>query len=132
MVKRTAFESALARRHPKKADYLRYVEYLMALEALRKKRVNRLSKSCPSARKRMRMTELAMAELYAAKESLADYCLIRAQFHTFERAARRFKDDVGLWVQYINLAKREKSNSLAGSIAARYVISLVAVRIPSN
>ncbi|KAG8846897.1 U3 snoRNP protein [Tulasnella sp. 330] len=100
VVRRTAFESTLVRRHPKKGDYLRYVEYLMALEALRKKRVNRL-------------------KLHAAKESLADYCLVRAQHHTFERATRRFKDDVGLWVQYFNLAKREKSNSLAGSIAAR-------------
>ncbi|KAG9028929.1 U3 snoRNP protein [Tulasnella sp. JGI-2019a] len=100
VVKRTAFENALVRRHPKKSDHFRYVEYLMTLEALRKKRVNRL-------------------KLHAAKASLADYCLVRAQYHTFERAIRRFKDDIGLWVQYFNLAKREKSNSLAGSIAAR-------------
>jgi U3 small nucleolar RNA-associated protein 6 len=43
MKKRTAFETALVRRVAKKNDYLRYVTYEMGLEALRKKRVERLS-----------------------------------------------------------------------------------------
>lgn len=45
MQKRTAFETALVRRIPKKADFLRYATYEMSLEALRKKRVERLSTS---------------------------------------------------------------------------------------
>ena len=43
MKKRTAFETSLVRRIPKKADFLRYAEYEMNLEALRRKRVERLS-----------------------------------------------------------------------------------------
>jgi U3 small nucleolar RNA-associated protein 6 len=41
--KRTAFESALIRRIAKKGDFLRYADYEMGLEALRRKRVERLS-----------------------------------------------------------------------------------------
>ncbi len=43
MKKRTAFETALVRIVAKKNDYLRYVTYEMGLEALRKKRLERLS-----------------------------------------------------------------------------------------
>ena len=43
MRKRTAFETALVRRVAKKGDYLRYISYELNLEALRKKRVLRLS-----------------------------------------------------------------------------------------
>lgn len=42
MKKRTAYETALVRRVAKKNDYLRYAAYEMGLEALRKKRVERL------------------------------------------------------------------------------------------
>ena len=43
--KRTAFETALVRRIPNKNDYLRYAAYEMGLEALRRKRVTRMSVS---------------------------------------------------------------------------------------
>ncbi len=42
MQKRTVFETALVRRIPKKSDFLRYAAYEMSLEALRRKRVERL------------------------------------------------------------------------------------------
>lgn len=48
MKKRTAFETALVRRVARKADFLRYAAYEMNLEALRKKRVARLSKGVVS------------------------------------------------------------------------------------
>jgi U3 small nucleolar RNA-associated protein 6 len=43
--KRTAFETTLVRRIPNKNDFLRYAAYEMGLEALRRKRVARLSAS---------------------------------------------------------------------------------------
>lgn len=46
---------------------------------------------------------------------------MRRQFHIFERALRKFKADVALWVQYIELAKREGARALLGRISARYV-----------
>ncbi|KAI0949728.1 hypothetical protein AcW1_009250 [Taiwanofungus camphoratus] len=100
MQKRTAFETALVRRVPKKSDFLRYAAYEMDLEALRRKRVERL-KVGPSP------------------PSVSDYALVRRQFHIFERALKKFKGDVGLWVQYIQVAKKEGARSLAGRITAR-------------
>jgi U3 small nucleolar RNA-associated protein 6 len=46
--KRTSFETALVRRVPNKNDYLRYAAYEMGLEALRRKRVARLSPFPPA------------------------------------------------------------------------------------
>lgn len=42
MKKRTAFETALVRRIPKKSDFVRYAAYEMGLEQLRRKRLERL------------------------------------------------------------------------------------------
>ncbi|KAG9018679.1 U3 snoRNP protein [Tulasnella sp. 427] len=100
VTRRTAFESALIRLEPKKGDYLRYIEYLMALEALRRKRMKRL-------------------DLSGKGPSKADYCLVEAQFNVFERAVRRFKDDISLWVQFIEHARREKAVVLTGKLTAR-------------
>ncbi|KZV85886.1 hypothetical protein EXIGLDRAFT_653692, partial [Exidia glandulosa HHB12029] len=98
--KRTAFETALVRRVAKKSDYLQYAGYEMQLEALRRKRVQRL-------------------KLEGGKKTISDYALVRRQLHIFERAVAKFKDDVALWVQYIKLAQREGARTLAGKICAR-------------
>ncbi|TFK54305.1 hypothetical protein OE88DRAFT_1625427 [Heliocybe sulcata] len=100
MKKRTAFETALVRRIPKQADFLRYAAYEMGLEALRRKRVERLN-------------------LQRLEPSISDYALVRRQFQIFERALKKFKGDVGLWIQYIELAKKEGAKALVGRITAR-------------
>lgn len=98
--KRTQFETALVRRIPKKSDFLRYAAYEMNLEQLRRKRVERL-------------------KLEKTAPSISDYALVRRQFQIFERALKKFKSDVGLWMQYIQVAKREGARSLVGRITAR-------------
>lgn len=98
--KRTQFETALVRRIPKKSDFLRYAAYEMNLEQLRRKRVERL-------------------KLEKTAPSISDYALVRRQFQIFERALKKFKSDVGLWIQYIQVAKREGARSLVGRITAR-------------
>ncbi|KAI0829637.1 U3 small nucleolar RNA-associated protein 6-domain-containing protein [Trametes gibbosa] len=100
MQKRTAFETALVRRIPKKSDFLRYATYEMSLEALRRKRVERL-------------------KLPKGPPSVSDYALVRRQFQIFERALKKFKGDVGLWIQYIQVAKKEGARALVGRITAR-------------
>ncbi|KXN90172.1 U3 small nucleolar RNA-associated protein 6 [Leucoagaricus sp. SymC.cos] len=100
MKKRTAFETTLVRRVAKKADFLRYITYEMSLEQLRRKRIARL-------------------DLPPAPPTVSDYALVRRQFHIFERALKRFRSDVGLWIQYIQLAKREGARALVGRITAR-------------
>ncbi|GBE81415.1 predicted protein [Sparassis crispa] len=98
--KRTAFETALVRRVAKKGDFLRYAAYEMGLEALRRKRVERLKQD-------------------TAPPSVSDYALVRRQFHIFERALKKFKGDVGLWIQYVRVAKKERARALVGRITAR-------------
>lgn len=100
MKKRTAFETALVRRVAKKGDFLRYAAYEMSLDSLRKKRLERL-------------------KLPPSPPSVSDYALVRRQFYIFERALKKFKADVGLWVQYINVAKHEGARALVGRITAR-------------
>ncbi|KAG1716655.1 hypothetical protein ID866_533 [Astraeus odoratus] len=100
MKKRTQFETALVRRIAKKGDFLRYAAYEMGLEQLRRKRLQRLN-------------------LPKTKATISDYALVRRQFHILERALRRFKADVGLWTQYIQVAKRAGARSLVGRITAR-------------
>lgn len=53
---------------------------------------------------------------------MSDYALVRRQFHILERAVKKFKSDVGLWVQYIQVAKREGARALVGRITARCVV----------
>ncbi|KAF5386261.1 hypothetical protein D9615_002379 [Tricholomella constricta] len=100
MKKRTAFETALVRRVAKKADFLRYASYEMGLEQLRRKRVERTKSE-------------------STIPSISDYALVRRQFHIFERALKKFKSDVGLWIQYIQVAQREGARALVGRITAR-------------
>ncbi|THH29933.1 hypothetical protein EUX98_g4250 [Antrodiella citrinella] len=100
MRKRTTFETALVRRVAKKGDFLRYASYEMGLEALRRKRAERIN-------------------LPAGAPSVSDYALVRRQFHIFERALKKFKSDIGLWIQYIQVAKKEGARSLVGRITAR-------------
>ncbi|KAG5650269.1 hypothetical protein H0H81_012781 [Sphagnurus paluster] len=98
--KRTAFETALVRRVAKKADFLRYAAYEMGLEQLRRKRVERTKSE-------------------NTIPSLSDYALVRRQFQIFERALKKFKSDVGLWIQYIYVAQREGARALVGRITAK-------------
>ncbi|KAF8134593.1 U3 small nucleolar RNA-associated protein 6-domain-containing protein [Boletus edulis] len=98
--KRTQFETALVRRVAKKSDFLRYAAYEMGLERLRRKRLQRLN-------------------LPKSKTTVSDYALVRRQFQIFERALKRFRSDVGLWVQYVQVAKREGAHALVGRITAR-------------
>ncbi|CAL1707685.1 unnamed protein product [Somion occarium] len=51
--------------------------------------------------------------------TISDYALVRRQFHIFERALKKFKSDIGLWIQYIQVAKKEGARSLVGRITAR-------------
>lgn len=96
--KRTEFEHALSRRIVKKEDFLKYVEYEMNLEALRKKRVKRLN--------------------IKGKLTISDWGGVRRIFFIFERATRKFYGDVDLWLQYILYAQHEKSTRVLGKVIA--------------
>ncbi|ORY84479.1 U3 small nucleolar RNA-associated protein 6-domain-containing protein [Protomyces lactucae-debilis] len=96
--KRTGFEHALTRKIVRKADFLRYAEYEMNLEQLRRQRVKRLG--------------------ITGKKTVSDFAGPRRVFFVFERAARKFHGDVDLWLQYINYAKQEKSAKVLAKLFA--------------
>jgi U3 small nucleolar RNA-associated protein 6 len=60
-------------------------------------------------------------ELPKSPPSISDHALTRRQFHIFERALKKFKSDVSLWLQYLRVAQRAGATKLAGRIAARAV-----------
>ncbi|KAI9868455.1 MAG: U3 snoRNP protein [Trichoglossum hirsutum] len=84
--KRSDFEHKLNARGSQPSDYVRYVEFEMNLESLRRKRVKRLGikSSNHSGQRRI--------------------------FFVLDRATRKFHGDLGLWVQYIEYARKEKAS----------------------
>lgn len=96
--KRTSFEQALTRKVIRKADFLRYAEYEMNLESLRKQRKKRLQ--------------------IKSKQSVSDWAGPRRIFFIFDRATKRFHGDIDLWLQYIDFAKAQKSNKTLGKLFA--------------
>ncbi|OLL24297.1 U3 small nucleolar RNA-associated protein 6 [Neolecta irregularis DAH-3] len=96
MRKRTYFERALARRHAKKEDFLRYAEYEMNLEKLRRRRANRAK----------------------GKISISDWAGPRRVFFIFDRATRKFHGDLALWLQFLDYANSEKAFKVYGKVIA--------------
>ncbi|KAK3815275.1 MAG: U3 small nucleolar RNA-associated protein 6-domain-containing protein [Benniella sp.] len=99
--KREKFEYALKRRISKKADFLRYIEYEMNLEELRKKR-------------RARM-------VIKAKMSISDYAGPRRIYFIYRRCLTKFKGDISIWLQYINYAKKTGASRTLGKIFAQAI-----------
>ncbi|CAG8522616.1 3654_t:CDS:10 [Cetraspora pellucida] len=96
---RTNFEYSLKKRPCQKIDFLKYIEYEMNLEQLRKKRKERLA--------------------IRGKTSISDYAIIRRLYHIFDRAVIKFKGDISLWLQYIDFAKSAGAGKLLGKIFGR-------------
>ncbi|KAL0093070.1 U3 small nucleolar RNA-associated protein 6-domain-containing protein [Phycomyces blakesleeanus] len=96
--KRKSFESRISRRIPQKIDYLRYIEYEMSLDSLRK----------------LRKARLAGENAKTISES--DYAGNKRIFELFKRATNKFKGDVRLWIQYIDFAKKVKANNILSGI----------------
>ena len=120
MKKRTAFETALTRRVPKKNDFLRYAAYEKGLEALRRKRAERISTWAYFLHiSTLLIQDGVIIEVPKGPPTISDYALVRRQFQIFERAIKKFKSDTGLWIQYIQVAKKEGARSLVGRITAR-------------
>ncbi|KAF2139539.1 uncharacterized protein K452DRAFT_328002 [Aplosporella prunicola CBS 121167] len=83
--KRSEFEHVLNARGSHPSDYARYVTYEMNVEALRKKRSKRVGVKAGGHSGQRRI------------------------FFILERATRKFHGDVGLWMLYIEFARKEKA-----------------------
>jgi hypothetical protein len=52
---------------------------------------------------------LACVENPSMKPSISSYSLVRRILHIFDRATKKFKGDVGLWIQYAEIAKKQNA-----------------------
>ncbi|KAF7121598.1 hypothetical protein CNMCM5793_009068 [Aspergillus hiratsukae] len=83
--RRSDFEHKLNARGAQPSDFVRYAEYEMNLDTLRRKRVKRLGiRSTPHSGQ-------------------------RRIFFILDRATRKFHGDLGLWIQYIEYARQQKA-----------------------
>ncbi|KAL9615541.1 MAG: hypothetical protein Q9167_000054 [Letrouitia subvulpina] len=87
--KRSEFEHRINARGP---DYARYVEYEMNLENLRRKRVKRLGIKSTSSVGQRRV------------------------FFIFDRATKHLPGDLGLWLQYLDFARKQKARTKVSQI----------------
>lgn len=90
--KRSDFEHILNARGSKPQDYIRYTEYEMNLESLRRKRVKRLG------------------------IRISNHTGQRRIYFVLYRATKKFPGDVGLWMQYITFAQKQGSNKKASQL----------------
>ncbi|KAJ2011807.1 U3 snoRNP protein, partial [Coemansia sp. S610] len=112
--KRTKFEYGLRRRRVASADFLRYIEYEINVDALRRKRKHRKTrKSQP------------------AKRTLSDYSIGRRIVSIFERALTRHPNDVALWLQYIAFVK-SSDHSEDGEASSRALSKIYAAAITKH
>ncbi|KAL2868365.1 snoRNA-binding rRNA-processing protein UTP6 [Aspergillus lucknowensis] len=83
--KRSDFEHKINARGAQPSDFVRYAEYEMNLDSLRRKRVKRLGIKS------------------------AGFSGQRRIFFVLDRATRKFHGDIRLWIQYIEYARRQKA-----------------------
>jgi U3 small nucleolar RNA-associated protein 6 len=93
--KRSNFEHKLNARGSQPSDYARYAEFEINVDSLRKKRVKRL------------------------KIKSVNHTGQRRIFFILDRATRKFPGDVGLWMQQIELARRQKAYKKLSQILTR-------------
>ncbi|KAL3466676.1 U3 small nucleolar RNA-associated protein 6-domain-containing protein [Aspergillus heterothallicus] len=83
--KRSDFEHKVNARGAQPSDFVRYAEYEMNLDSLRRKRVKRLG---------------IKSTAFSGQRRI---------FFVLDRATRKFHGDIGLWIQYIEYARRQKA-----------------------
>lgn len=53
-----------------------------------------------------------------SKPSISSYSLVKRILYIFDRATKKFKGDIGLWIQYAEVAKKEGARKLVGKVLA--------------
>src|SRR3954454_5830774 len=90
--KRSDFEHKLNARGSSPSDYIRYAEFETNVDALRRKRVRRLSLKAPAHNGQRRI------------------------FFILDRGTRKFPGDIGLWMQSIEYARKQKAHKKLSQI----------------
>jgi hypothetical protein len=99
---RTNFEYKIKRKDPMREDFLRYIEYELSLDKLRKMRKQRSGQHKPVN---------------------SDFAIQRRINFIYERLLRKFTADSDLWLQYINFAVHCKSSHIVAKLFPRAIIN---------
>ncbi|KAL6449445.1 UTP6 U3 small nucleolar RNA-associated protein 6 [Candida maltosa Xu316] len=100
---RTDFEHRITGRGSKPRDFLKYVDFEINLEKLRKKRYARLSK----------------VGLVDTKPSISDWAGVRRIFFIFDRSVKRYPGEIDLWSKYLGFAKKSGAIKIIYKIYSR-------------
>ncbi|GIL45686.1 hypothetical protein Vafri_2881 [Volvox africanus] len=97
--KRQDFEYLLKRRTALKDDYYRYIDFESKLEELRRARKQKLG--------------------IKGKKSLAEVAIVRRIHFIYERAGRKFRSDLSLWLSWIEACKKYKSTKQLSKVITK-------------
>ncbi|KAJ3037010.1 U3 snoRNP protein [Rhizophlyctis rosea] len=114
--RRTDLEYSIHRLSPLKSDFLRYIEYEINLERLRKKRKRRMGLD-----KEDKERSQGVGKKQKQKNRLADFSIQRRIHGLYGKALRKFGGDVELWVQYFEWSKSVGSSKALGRSFARAI-----------
>ena len=95
---RRLHEYRLQRRAARKVDFVRYVEYELKVDALRR---------------------IRKARLQLTKQTTSDFAQVTHVFFIFERAVRKFQGDPDLWLQYIDFSIGQRAEKRLGTLFPR-------------
>ncbi|KAI8810664.1 hypothetical protein BJ742DRAFT_171015 [Cladochytrium replicatum] len=113
--RRTAFEYAVHRAMKKKTDYLRYIEFELNLESLRKRRQERLAMAARKGlvksvmRKGKNDVQRRGGDDKVAVHSSSDGSIVKRINGLYSKALRKFPGDVDLWLQFFAWAETCKN-----------------------
>ncbi|KAJ3331442.1 U3 snoRNP protein [Blyttiomyces sp. JEL0837] len=99
--RRTALEYAVHRRIGRRADFLRYIEYEVNLDRLRRKRKARFGLDVKAKEGEKQMT-------------ISDYSITRRVHSLYQKALKKFPGDLSLWCQYYEWCQSAKSSKDLG------------------
>ncbi|KAJ3292060.1 U3 snoRNP protein [Borealophlyctis nickersoniae] len=119
--RRTDLEYAIHRLQPLKSDFLRYIEYEINLDRLRRKRKRRMHLNVPQKQAKREKNKLKGSPGVKEKTSLSDYSLLRRIHGLYQKMLRRFGGDMGLWVQYFEWSRAVGSSKALGRSFARAI-----------
>ncbi len=112
---RTTHEYAIHRRVGKRSDHLRYIEYELNLDRLRRKRKARFHLDVEPGS----AAAGAAGSEAAGGVSLSDVAGLRRIHGLYQKALRKWKGDVDLWVQYLTWCKETSSTRVLGKTFAQ-------------
>lgn len=103
MRRRTDFEHRILGRGSSARDYLRYADFEINVERLRKKRISRLAK----------------VGAVDTKPSISDWAGSRRILFTYDRGVRKYPGASELWSAYLRFAKKNGSVKLVYNVYSR-------------